>query len=321
MHRIDGPGHDNNQFTEGDPQIPTPATTVTADILNALQEEIVSVIEGSGDTLDKADNSQLLQAIDALRDSAYGGFDRVTRRHDPYTNHVDTILHNSVYYFSDDGTKGTPLGSGWYFIETKIHGDDSYGFQTLYGIWGGSAYKRIWIRHRAAGGWGSWVEVSTAPVAAGSIVPFAGSTPPSGYFECNGAAVSRTTYAGLFTAIGTAWGAGDGSATFNLPDLRGKILKHISGARVVGDFEKGTAHTVDIGTGQSVKAPRVSAETDPAVARDDIGLDAGVVSDYGSGVGYYAASTASGYGLADTSENAWGVMRPDNAGIINVIKY
>lgn len=57
-----------------------------------------------------------------------------------------------------------------------------------------------------------------APV--GTISPFGGSTVPNGYLLCNGQAVSRTDYAELFAAIGTAFGTGDGSTTFNVPDLR-----------------------------------------------------------------------------------------------------
>ncbi|MCW9039385.1 MAG: phage tail fiber protein [Rhodospirillales bacterium] len=57
---------------------------------------------------------------------------------------------------------------------------------------------------------------------AGSVIMFAGSTPPAGWLACDGAVVSRDTYADLFAAIGTAWGTGDGSTTFNLPDLRGR---------------------------------------------------------------------------------------------------
>lgn len=57
-------------------------------------------------------------------------------------------------------------------------------------------------------------------IPAGSILPFAGSSTPSGYLLCYGQAVSRTTYSGLFTAISTTYGSGDGSTTFNVPDLR-----------------------------------------------------------------------------------------------------
>lgn len=59
-------------------------------------------------------------------------------------------------------------------------------------------------------------------VPSGVIAPFAGSAAPSGWILCFGQAVSRTTYAALFSAISTVFGAGDGSTTFNLPDLRGR---------------------------------------------------------------------------------------------------
>ena len=56
----------------------------------------------------------------------------------------------------------------------------------------------------------------------GLVFAFAGSVAPTGTLLCDGSAVSRTTYAALFAAIGTTWGVGDGSTTFNLPDLRGR---------------------------------------------------------------------------------------------------
>ncbi len=58
----------------------------------------------------------------------------------------------------------------------------------------------------------------------GELAPFAGAVAPTGFLVCNGQAVSRTTYGGLFVAIGTVWGVGDGVTTFNLPDLRGRTL-------------------------------------------------------------------------------------------------
>ncbi len=61
-------------------------------------------------------------------------------------------------------------------------------------------------------------------VPSGSVIQFAGSTAPSGWLLCYGQAISRTTYADLFTAISTTYGTGDGSTTFNLPDYRGRVL-------------------------------------------------------------------------------------------------
>lgn len=60
-------------------------------------------------------------------------------------------------------------------------------------------------------------------VPTGTVSAFAGSTAPSGWQLCYGQAISRSTYATLFSVIGTTYGVGDGSTTFNLPDLRGRI--------------------------------------------------------------------------------------------------
>ena len=70
-----------------------------------------------------------------------------------------------------------------------------------------------------------------AGVPSGSVFCMAVATVPSGYLECNGAAVSRTTYAALFAIIGTAYGTGNGSSTFNLPDLRGEFVRGFDNGR------------------------------------------------------------------------------------------
>jgi microcystin-dependent protein len=65
-------------------------------------------------------------------------------------------------------------------------------------------------------------EASIAGVPVGAMMAYAGATAPSGWHLCYGQAVSRTTYSALFSIIGIAYGAGDGSTTFNLPDKRGR---------------------------------------------------------------------------------------------------
>lgn len=60
---------------------------------------------------------------------------------------------------------------------------------------------------------------------AGTVIWTARNTAPTGYLKANGAAVSRTTYSDLFSAIGTRFGVGDGSTTFNLPELRGEFIR------------------------------------------------------------------------------------------------
>lgn len=72
---------------------------------------------------------------------------------------------------------------------------------------------------------GAWRHLGS-PVA--TVEMLAGGSVPTGWLLCNGQAVSRTTYAALFSAIGTAWGSGDGSTTFNVPDLRGRVPRGVA---------------------------------------------------------------------------------------------
>lgn len=73
----------------------------------------------------------------------------------------------------------------------------------------------------------------TSGTPAGTVSHFAANAAPLGWVKANGAALSRATYANLFLAIGTTYGAGDGSTTFLLPDLRGEFLRAIDDGRGV----------------------------------------------------------------------------------------
>tara|TARA_E500000318_G_C3522838_1_gene197120 strand:- start:232 stop:930 length:699 start_codon:yes stop_codon:yes gene_type:complete len=70
-------------------------------------------------------------------------------------------------------------------------------------------------------------------IEVGTILPWSNSTLPSGYLNCDGSAVSRSTYSALFAIISTDYGAGDGSSTFNLPDLQDKVPLGVSGSKAV----------------------------------------------------------------------------------------
>jgi phage-related tail fiber protein len=106
---------------------------------------------------------------------------------------------------------------------------------TTYGnmIWYNSSSNILYMRNEADDAWialGTLDQVANtfAPanaVPAGAISYLARSSAPDGWLKANGAAVSRSTYSTLFSAIGTTWGAGDGSTTFNVPDLRGEFLR------------------------------------------------------------------------------------------------
>lgn len=70
----------------------------------------------------------------------------------------------------------------------------------------------------------------------GTMLPFAGKTVPAGFLLCNGAEISRTTYARLFSVLGTTWGAGNGSTTFNLPNVNDRCLEGTTNTANVGKY-------------------------------------------------------------------------------------
>ena len=102
----------------------------------------------------------------------------------------------------------------------------------------------------------SKTQPNSAPWLTGMIIAFGNETPPDGWLACDGSAVSRTTYADLFEAIGVMWGAGDGSTTFNLPDMRETIP--------VGTGTRGsgvTAHdTYDVGEFKDDQMQQITGE-------------------------------------------------------------
>lgn len=107
------------------------------------------------------------------------------------------------------GETAVPVSS---FAETLLDDDDAEAARTTLGLTIGTDIL-------APDGDGTSLAGIRAP---GEISMYGGMTAPAGWLDCDGIAVSRTTYAALFTAIGTTYGIGDGSTTFNLPDLRGR---------------------------------------------------------------------------------------------------
>ena len=97
-------------------------------------------------------------------------------------------------------------------------------------LWYDTANNQIRMRNEANRDWivlgtvGTTFEV-TGGIPAGAVQSFAMNTAPTGWLDCDGSAVSRTTYSTLYTAIGTTFGTGDGSTTFNVPDLRGEFIR------------------------------------------------------------------------------------------------
>lgn len=94
-------------------------------------------------------------------------------------------------------------------------------------FWFDSTLNELKLRNKDNDGWivmGKFSgNANTSDTPSGAILQFAGSSAPANWLLCDGALVSRTTYSTLFGVIGTTYGAGDGSTTFKLPDLRGRV--------------------------------------------------------------------------------------------------
>jgi len=102
-----------------------------------------------------------------------------------------------------------------------------------------------------------------------TIVPWSTASVPSGFLECNGSAVSRSTYATLFGIIGTTYGVGDGATTFNVPDLQDNVAIGKSGTKNLGST--GGANTVtstgNVGgstANATLSTPQLASHSHPA---------------------------------------------------------
>lgn len=159
----------------------------------------------------------------------------------------------------------------------------------------------------------------------GTVIHVAMNTAPAGFLKANGAAISRTTYASLFSAIGTTFGSGNGSTTFNVPDLRGEFLRGwddsrgVDSSRSFGSAQKGTIHSID-STGTDVLY--VTAMTSTGLAANSALVAQRTGLDYDENGATNYPDTASVYVAGGgTGGFAYGVSRPRNIALLACIKY
>ena len=173
-------------------------------------------------------------------------------------------------------------------------------------------------------------QISIASGAAPGDVKFsAANSVPAGWLKADGAEVSRRTFSALFAAIGTTYGAGDGSTTFVLPDLRGEFIRGfddgrgIDAGRAFGSSQKGTLHPYDTTdnkangiwsastTQNSGAASQVAMGVDPYSTTDYPTVTVGGVD---ATVNYALPGLAGDRGYS-------GVARPRNIALLALIKY
>lgn len=285
MHRVDTAGAtQDNKFTDGDPAQGILATVVDAAILNAIQEELVYCIAQMGIALEKGNHTQLWQALLA-KFAAIAALD---------AHAALTAPHSAT-------SAATPL---------RLMLRDAGG------------------RCKAAAGVANddvAVVSQLAPaVPAGTVIHVAMAAAPAGYLAANGALVSRATYATLFAAIGTTWGAGDGSTTFALPDLRGEFLRGlddgrgVDSGRALGTAQKGSF--CGMGAGPTIDNTSPYTTSTGAAARGELGYDTPNLADYPTARLVAAGSPIGPYAPTD-NEISYGTARPRNIALLTCIKY
>lgn len=175
-------------------------------------------------------------------------------------------------------------------------------------------------------------------IPAGSIIPFAGPVEniPAGWMLCDGSAVSRSTYANLYNAIGVAWGTGDGATTFNLPDLRGMFLRGVASTNTINDPDANTrlsnanggnsGNMVGSYQGDAIRNITGACGTFGGESRGELpdvgalwretGVNKNTGSDWGGGAGIRSVNIDASRVVPVGSDN-----RPKNVYVTYIIKY
>ena len=202
-----------------------------------------------------------------------------------------------------DGTLGTPA---WVTPSSLIYYNSAAPSGTIAqgALWFDTNSQIIKIYSGA-----SWQATSSNPP--GTIIDYAGVpggysmptgstastsqplTTPIGYMVCDGAPVSRTTYANLYAAIGTTWGNGNGTSTFNIPDLRGKVTVGVG-----GQTSTNIKPAYALAATDGEKTHQLTSSELAAHAHSDSGHSHNVGIDFGTGIGHnpYAESLVTVFG-------------------------
>lgn len=251
MDLTSSPGHLNHQFVAEDAATLRAATEMTPNDMNGPMNELVNIILAAQIAPNANNHAQVLAALQALFLGKTGG---------DMTGPINQKF-SGLYW------QGTPAGGAFVRKYADVGNAATVGAiedGTVYncavdpvsGVWAGrdvadicwlekwsdaGGLKEFWYAPTAAAGAAPvWTKVFALDMAgggmylaqeAGHVAFFARPSAPAGYLKANGALVSRTTYANLFSALGTNFGVGDGATTFALPDFRGEFLRGFDDSR------------------------------------------------------------------------------------------
>lgn len=238
-----------------------------------------------------------------------------------YAGSIDSLSAGQLFSTGPSSTTlptyaATNQGQGIY-----VHLNSNFGYMRWTEISTGISFER----QKISGVWQAWGECygQVSCDLTGSVFAFLTNAAPAGMIKANGAAVSRTVYARLFAKIGTLYGAGDGSTTFNVPDLRGEFIRGYSDGRtsvdvgrVMGSSQIGSLIGYDPTTVSPVTAGLHSTASD-ANTRIDLGLDVPESSSLYPNADIVTATASATFSVS----SAAGVARPRNVALLYCIKF
>lgn len=286
------------EFTEGDPTTSALATPLKAGWLNSIQRELLAILAAAAIDPSTEDDDQVLEALQLLF-AALGHGHAIA----DVTGLQAALDARSLVGHLHAIANVTGLQAA---LDAKS--DVGHLHDAIYAAALAVASGQLQLKSRSGA---TLSTVDLSPLPPGTVICHAASSPPTGFLECNGAAVSRTTYAALYAAIGTTWGAGDGSTTFNLPDLR-------------GEFARGWDHGRGVDSGRAFGSAQASAlgahNHDNAVLDDYRTVHPhGTVTPAEEGrVPQYGVET---HPLVKTGTTGGSETRPRNVAMLYVIKF
>lgn len=254
-----------------------------------------------------------LATVEGTAPAGYGLGTAATLATGDWNNYLTTGFFRGAYLAN------SPPSTAQYFVMVMRH-DDNYVTQEAWSFAGTVGLK--YFRTKASGVWSAWNPIITTDIIGhvGDVKYTLSSTPPPGWLKANGAAISRTTYATLFAAMGTVFGAGDGSTTFNLPDLRGEFIRG-------WDDGRGIDASRALGSSQLDAIQNITGNISAQVGGADIegngvfgGNRTGNISKVGLNTGVSGSTTGLKFDSSLVVRTAT-ETRPRNVALLACIKY
>ena len=195
-------------------------TAILAQHLQDLYYALYGVLQLAGEdpneTLEATNNKQFLGALSKIGIQRYNALNSYSQGMLAWSISLGAI---SVYISKTNSNVGNALSSTTHW--QLVYSINMSGVVTFNNI----AYDPTISGLTATSVKGAIDEIanSVSNIPTGAVLSYSGTTAPTGFLISDGSAISRSEYSGLFTAIGTTFGVGDGTTTFNIPDMRGRV--------------------------------------------------------------------------------------------------